>query len=96
MEFENASVVLCLFTNANTAPKTFFVLVCRITIAVGGAVFFAVCRGKVSEGLDFADDNGLSSLSVQASSRPILQSLAALTRARGRGRACVGAKLPHL
>ena len=24
----------------------------------GGAVFFAVCRGKVSEGLDFADDNG--------------------------------------
>ncbi|KAL6076448.1 Regulator of telomere elongation helicase 1, variant 2 [Balamuthia mandrillaris] len=24
----------------------------------GGAVFFAVCRGKVSEGLDFADNNG--------------------------------------
>jgi regulator of telomere elongation helicase 1 len=24
----------------------------------GGAVFFAVCRGKVSEGLDFSDDNG--------------------------------------
>lgn len=23
-----------------------------------GAVFFAVCRGKVSEGLDFSDDNG--------------------------------------
>ena len=23
-----------------------------------GAVFFAVCRGKVSEGLDFADNNG--------------------------------------
>lgn len=23
-----------------------------------GAVFFAVCRGKVSEGLDFKDDNG--------------------------------------
>ena len=23
-----------------------------------GAVFFAVCRGKVSEGLDFADHNG--------------------------------------
>lgn len=23
-----------------------------------GAVFFAVCRGKVSEGLDFANDNG--------------------------------------
>eukprot|EP00026_Physarum_polycephalum_P000577 Phypoly_transcript_00578.p1 GENE.Phypoly_transcript_00578~~Phypoly_transcript_00578.p1 ORF type:complete len:1233 (-),score=182.25 Phypoly_transcript_00578:64-3762(-) len=24
----------------------------------GGAIFFAVCRGKVSEGLDFADQNG--------------------------------------
>lgn len=24
----------------------------------GGAVFFAVCRGKVSEGLDFADGKG--------------------------------------
>lgn len=24
----------------------------------GGAVFFAVCRGKVSEGLDFADSKG--------------------------------------
>ena len=23
-----------------------------------GAIFFAVCRGKVSEGLDFADRNG--------------------------------------
>jgi regulator of telomere elongation helicase 1 len=23
-----------------------------------GAAFFAVCRGKVSEGLDFMDDNG--------------------------------------
>ena len=23
-----------------------------------GAVFFAVCRGKVSEGLDFSDANG--------------------------------------
>eukprot|EP00043_Microstomoeca_roanoka_P013105 m.128130 g.128130 ORF g.128130 m.128130 type:complete len:245 (-) comp15668_c1_seq17:2379-3113(-) len=23
-----------------------------------GSIFFAVCRGKVSEGLDFADDNG--------------------------------------
>lgn len=23
-----------------------------------GAIFFAVCRGKVSEGLDFANDNG--------------------------------------
>lgn len=26
--------------------------------AFKGATFFAVCRGKVSEGLDFADDNG--------------------------------------
>ncbi|XP_065057584.1 regulator of telomere elongation helicase 1-like [Rhopilema esculentum] len=26
--------------------------------AYNGAVFFAVCRGKVSEGLDFADQNG--------------------------------------
>jgi len=26
--------------------------------ALNGAVFFAVCRGKVSEGLDFADRNG--------------------------------------
>ena len=26
--------------------------------AVQGAIFFAVCRGKVSEGLDFADNNG--------------------------------------
>lgn len=24
----------------------------------GGAIFFAVCRGKVSEGLDFADSRG--------------------------------------
>lgn len=23
-----------------------------------GAIFFAVCRGKVSEGVDFADNNG--------------------------------------
>ena len=25
---------------------------------VKGACFMAVCRGKVAEGLDFADDNG--------------------------------------
>jgi len=25
--------------------------------AHGGAIFLAVCRGKVSEGLDFADEN---------------------------------------
>lgn len=24
----------------------------------GGSIFFAVCRGKVSEGLDFSDHNG--------------------------------------
>jgi len=27
-------------------------------VAAGGACFMAVCRGKVAEGLDFADDNG--------------------------------------
>lgn len=26
--------------------------------ALNGAIFVAVCRGKVSEGLDFADNNG--------------------------------------
>ena len=25
---------------------------------LSGAIFFAVCRGKVSEGVDFADNNG--------------------------------------
>ena len=30
----------------------------RAAGAVTGAIFFAVCRGKVSEGLDFADANG--------------------------------------
>jgi hypothetical protein len=34
---------------------------------IGGAIFFAVCRGKVSEGLDFTDDNarGVISLTVR-------------------------------
>lgn len=30
----------------------------QIRIRKGGAVFMAVCRGKVSEGLDFANENG--------------------------------------
>lgn len=32
----------------------------RIRISTGneGCIFFAVCRGKVSEGLDFANNNG--------------------------------------
>lgn len=29
-----------------------------------GAIFFAVCRGKVSEGLDFADDNARAVLII--------------------------------
>ncbi len=29
-----------------------------------GALFFAVCRGKVSEGLDFADDNARAVITV--------------------------------
>ena len=29
-----------------------------------GALFFAVCRGKVSEGLDFADNNARAVITV--------------------------------
>jgi len=29
-----------------------------------GAIFFAVCRGKVSEGLDFADENARAVITV--------------------------------
>ena len=29
-----------------------------------GALFLAVCRGKVSEGLDFADDNARAVITV--------------------------------
>lgn len=32
-----------------------------------GAVFFAVCRGKVSEGLDFADNNARAVITVSTS-----------------------------
>ena len=30
-----------------------------------GALFFAVCRGKVSEGLDFADNNARAVITVR-------------------------------
>lgn len=30
-----------------------------------GALFLAVCRGKVSEGLDFADNNARAVITVQ-------------------------------
>lgn len=33
-------------------------------ICQDGAIFFAVCRGKVSEGLDFADDNARAVITV--------------------------------
>ena len=29
-----------------------------------GAVMLAVCRGKISEGIDFADDNGRAVISI--------------------------------
>ena len=32
--------------------------------AHGGAIFLAVCRGKVSEGLDFADENARGVVSL--------------------------------
>ncbi len=38
------------------AMSTFYSKLADSTLT--GAVFFAVCRGKVSEGLDFADRNG--------------------------------------
>jgi Fanconi anemia group J protein len=31
---------------------------------IDGALFFAVCRGKVSEGMDFADDNARAVITV--------------------------------
>lgn len=31
---------------------------------VTGALFLAVCRGKVSEGLDFSDDNARAVITV--------------------------------
>ena len=34
--------------------------------SVTGALFFAVCRGKVSEGLDFSDDNARAVITVIA------------------------------
>ena len=36
----------------------------RRSVEKGGALFLAVCRGKVSEGLDFADDNARGVLVV--------------------------------
>jgi len=35
---------------------------------INGALFLAVCRGKVSEGLDFADNNARAVLMVRDSS----------------------------
>jgi len=34
---------------------------------VTGALFLAVCRGKVSEGLDFSDDNARAVVTVSTS-----------------------------
>ena len=34
---------------------------------VTGALFLAVCRGKVSEGLDFSDDNARAVVTVNTS-----------------------------
>ena len=31
---------------------------------IDGALFFAVCRGKVSEGMDFADNNARAVITV--------------------------------
>ena len=33
-------------------------------VTVTGALFLAVCRGKVSEGLDFSDDNARAVITV--------------------------------
>lgn len=37
------------------------------TSEIDGALFFAVCRGKVSEGMDFADNNARAVITVSYS-----------------------------
>ncbi len=36
-----------------------------VTDEQDGVIFFAVCRGKVSEGLDFADNNARAVITVK-------------------------------
>ena len=36
---------------------------------IDGALFFAVCRGKVSEGMDFADNNARAVITVSLFNR---------------------------
>ena len=43
-------------------------LTSHMTSHMTGALFLAVCRGKVSEGLDFADSNARAVITVSASS----------------------------
>lgn len=43
---------------------TSFVLCCVVFVPVDGALLIAVCRGKVSEGLDFTDDNARAVVTI--------------------------------
>ena len=60
----SAFVYICVFLN----PFMFCIFI-LLTIDYGGghcsgALFLAVCRGKVSEGLDFADNNARAVITV--------------------------------
>ena len=42
---------------------------CYDDSGIDGALFFAVCRGKVSEGMDFADNNARAVITVSLFNR---------------------------